>query len=173
MLMQLHFVQKKDGRLVLEFSLLYRILAGIMTLIFGIVIFIFGAHTIVAYLLFGAAILSLLYDERWTFDPGKGRVEYRMGLLILGRKKAFQFSEVETVELEMFYKGIATSTIEADSKGSLASKRAKPVQKLSLILKSKQALVIEMQKYHPEGELALAAQIISNQCHIPLKKKSS
>ena len=96
---------RRDGRLELRFSSGFRIVFGFFAGMLLIGIASADEPALLPVLVLLVLIAGLLYDERWTFEAGTGRIVHRIGLLFACRSREYRFAEVESVELRTFRKG--------------------------------------------------------------------
>lgn len=94
----------------------------------------------------GAALLAVsaaaaLYEERWSFDPGKRLAVFRFGLLFLARRRTLPFDSVEAAATELFEKGSRPGTGAGEERKGFF--RPKRYARLVLRLKDAERLVVE------------------------------
>lgn len=107
--------ERGADRLVLSLSAAHRVTFAILTVISAFILFtgvlfegeptVFLPRNTVAWILAIIMLLGLLYEERWTFDRGAGRVENRFGTVFLARRKGFPMADLERIGLERFTRG--------------------------------------------------------------------
>lgn len=62
----------------------------------------FLASLLIPVVLASLAVLGALYEESVTFDRAKNRVEFKVGLVVFHRTKAFALEEVSVVRTTVF-----------------------------------------------------------------------
>jgi hypothetical protein len=107
--------ERKPGRLVLTLPVGHRVIFGLLTalavfiLCFGVLFegepTILSPHNTVAGILVLAMAFGLVYEDRWTFDRARGRVEIRFGTLFLARRTCFPMVDLERICIERFTRG--------------------------------------------------------------------
>lgn len=104
----------RDGRLALTVPPWFRLLL----LGFGLLILyalaatepsgfrgLFVSANIAPLLFCALSLLGAAYSERWSFDRGAGSCVHEVGLLGLGRRRAWALAEIEAVEVGQFIRG--------------------------------------------------------------------
>ncbi len=107
--------ERGSDRLELTLPAGHRVLFGLLAAL-SVFILCFGVlfegeptvlmpQNAVAGLLVLAMVFGLVYEDRWTFDRARGRVENRFGTLLLARRTAFPLTELERIGIERFTRG--------------------------------------------------------------------
>ena len=106
--MNLVLVLRSDGRMELRPSRLFRGLLALIALITAAAAIASAADgagpTAMPLILFAAALLASLYEERWIFSAS-GAIENRHGLLLLNRVRRYEPEAIEGFRLSSFTKG--------------------------------------------------------------------
>ena len=127
-------VEKRDGRLVYAIPLWFRILMAAIALLVVASFAVSGEPPgVVGWIVLAAVALAALYEERWTFDAGRGLVSHRAGLLVVARTTEIGLASVERFRAEPFVRGTIPGTederaenaraLSGDSSGDLGQKR--------------------------------------------------
>ena len=70
--------------------------------------------------------LAGLYEERWTFDPGAGRIVHRAGLMFWSRRTTIALGDVARFRIEAFVRGTLPGSADEieENAAALAGARA-------------------------------------------------
>lgn len=184
--LKLRFRTDKAGRLVAAVPLGVRAVFGLIALVLVAgasisseatrlpdLLRALGPAGIVAVLI---ALLAVLYEERWTFDPGTRVVTYRFGLLFLASTRVIPFGAVGWVGYERFVKGVRPGAAEPAEEerpgirlgGGLF--RRKVYRTIALYLVDGPRLVVETENEKKAAALEAAARQIAETVGVPLKE---
>jgi hypothetical protein len=101
--------------------------------------------------------LGALYEERWLFDSQDRTVRGRMGLVFLAKGPSFSFSDVTSLDIDIFAKGqIDQRTLPAADKMPRGSQA-----RLILHLKDGQSFMIDSVPFAARAKLRKDAQEIA------------
>jgi hypothetical protein len=134
-----------------------------------------------AWTILGLVALGGLYDERWSFDAGRGEVQHRVGLCFAAKASVLRFGAIERFRLVPLVAGTVPGS-EAERAGNaaaLAGQRAddgggrrfrhrRPFLDLVLECADGRRYVIDRRPARGAGRLRGAADRIAAVCGKPL-----
>jgi len=98
--------ERKDGALVYAIPLPFRAaMAAIIALLAAALLMDGRNPGIGGWASLILAALGGLYEEKWTFDPGSGRIAHRVGLVFLARRKVIPLGDLARLRIEPFVRG--------------------------------------------------------------------
>lgn len=98
--------QKSDSLLTLTLSWGFRIVFIAIAVFIAAGMFTVQAYSAFPIVLLLLSVLAGLYNESWLFNKQNNTVEHRLGLLFLYRRKTFDLSKIQRLELRSFSRGI-------------------------------------------------------------------
>jgi hypothetical protein len=97
---------RKDGALTYAIPLLFRAaMAAIIGLLAAALLLDGRDPGVGGWASLGIAALGGLYEERWTFDPGSGRIAHRVGLIFLARRVVIPIGDLARLRIAPFVRG--------------------------------------------------------------------
>jgi hypothetical protein len=118
--LKLHLRTLPDGTVVLDLGMGFRIVFGLLATILSMGILGSGTTSLFSMVALALLVIGALYQEQWTFDPGEERIVARHGLLLLARRKTWDFGEIESVEYTHYRAGTVPGSDQPDPPGSAA-----------------------------------------------------
>jgi hypothetical protein len=94
-------LERTEDRMVFRVGRLFRVVNVVTALVLVAAGFLLQSATVPAVLA-SLALLGALYQESSTFDKSRGRAEFRLGLLVFHRTKAFDLADVVEVRTSTF-----------------------------------------------------------------------
>jgi hypothetical protein len=144
--------KRKDGSLVLDFPIWFRVALAIIAAVMT-ALMIWSRRIFVLPLVFAVVTaLGALYTQGFLVHPERGVVTRRHGLVFLAQSTSYPISTVEAVVLERFSRGM---TLRAD------------YVRLKLRFVDKNELVLDVQKLQ-NSEVIPCAVSIGAALHVPV-----
>ncbi len=111
--------RRRNGAVVLSFGIAFRIVFAALVIVFGWGIadrMVNGEPLpILSVVLLVVVLLGALYEERWIFDPSSQTVSNRQGLIVLSRRRSWNFHEIDSIEYTTYRVGSNPRTASEDS----------------------------------------------------------
>ncbi len=95
-----------SGALVYTISLWYRLAAAAALGLLVAAIATVGGTGVIGWIFVAGAFIAAFYEERWTFDPARGLVSSRIGLVFLARRRTYAASELTGLSIQAFRRGL-------------------------------------------------------------------
>jgi len=110
-------------RLVFAIPVWYRVIMfGILAVIFAGVFQAPGGPGGLACALIVIVAAGALYEEKWTFDAGQGRVAYRTGLIVAARTTVIEFAAIERFRIAPHVEGTIPGSEDEKTENAAALK---------------------------------------------------
>lgn len=120
---------------------------------------------VVGIIIMTLSALAVFYEERWIFDRETKRIEYRMGLIFLNRKRRYSFDEVETFTFVTLQRGkVIDASEETAGQGARYTL-------FGLFTKKGERRSIEIIKSRLAPGLLEKAEAVSRFCDISLERE--
>lgn len=94
-----------SGALVYTISFWYRAAAAALLGLLVAAIVTVGGTGVIGWIFVAGAFVAAFYEERWTFDPSRNLVSWRIGLVFLARRRTFAASELAGFSIQAFRRG--------------------------------------------------------------------
>ena len=149
--------RRRDGALLLDFPLWFRLALGAISVAMAALMIADGSVYALPVIFAIISAVGALYTQEWVFDPNSERVRSRHGLLFLARTREYPASEIEAVVLERFTRtmGVRTEYV-----------------RLKLRIKDGTEVVVDVQKLRGSSLVGHAASI-GAAVHAPVVEERS
>ena len=112
-----------SGAYVYTISIWYRLGAALVLGVMVAAAVTAGGTGVFGWIFIAGAFVAAVYEERWTFDPERSLVSWRLGLVFLARRRTVAASELDVFALRAFRRGRVDQSRAADVPDEAAEAR--------------------------------------------------
>ncbi|MBN1241552.1 MAG: hypothetical protein JXA15_02460 [Spirochaetales bacterium] len=152
-----------SGALVYSISPWYRAGAAAMLCLIVAAIASAGGTGVFGWIFVVGAFVAAFYEERWTFDPARDLVAWRVGLLFLARRRTVAVSKLRRFSLRAYRRGVEDRARGAElADGPAGSRGGRGLEwRVMAELADGTELVIDASRSHGKNRLAAVAVKLS------------
>ena len=172
-MIKMSFKVGKEGEGIYKIALLQRLLSLFLSLFllvgffYELGSFTFSLFVIVPIALFLLGLFGFGYQEKWTFRPKEGRVDYQVGWFFIVKKESIKASNIKQFEITHFLRGFMTNNVPF--RRATRGNRRMVVFSIRLVNGQKKDIEI-VGKRSSGGYTEKTAQIIANLMDKPFYK---
>lgn len=151
---RLRIRRHRDGRVVLDLGILFRLFFVAIAVLLVAIWVSAGSLGFFGIVLLGVSVFATLYDERWEINPATHTVTARHGIVGLWRRRTWEFTSIVVVRAVRYWSGTVPRLSRNDSSESTRRTRFFQRQhvRYELITGDGETVRIETRRIHSAEE---------------------